>query len=162
MTSLSFGCMTTSDQSVVERAADLGIIHFDTARGYQNGNNERMLGAALKGRRKQAIVSSKSGGGPGAALDELDTSLRELGTDYLDIWYLHGKSSPAEVTDELLEAQRAPRRREDPVRRRQHALQHGPDAGPPGQAGTDRRRPDHLQLRDEERGHGRPARAAWT
>ena len=108
VTSLSFGCMTTSDQSVVERAADLGILHFDTARGYMNGNNERMLGAALKGRRKQAIVSSKSHGETRqAALAELDTSLRELDTDYLDIWYLHGKSSPAEVTDELLEAQRA-------------------------------------------------------
>jgi hypothetical protein len=107
VTSLSFGCMTTSDQSVVERAADLGILHFDTARGYMNGNNERMLGAALKGRRKQAIVASKSHGETRqAALAELDTSLRELDTDYLDIWYLHGKSSPSEVTDELLEAQR--------------------------------------------------------
>jgi len=35
VTSLSFGCMTTSDPSVIERAADIGIIHFDTARGYQ-------------------------------------------------------------------------------------------------------------------------------
>jgi predicted aldo/keto reductase-like oxidoreductase len=40
------------------------------------------------------------------ALAELDTSLKELGTDYLDIWYLHNKSTPAEVTDDLLEAQR--------------------------------------------------------
>jgi predicted aldo/keto reductase-like oxidoreductase len=37
----------------------------------------------------------------------LDTSLRELGTEYLDIWYLHMKNEPAEVTDDLLEAQRA-------------------------------------------------------
>ena len=107
VTSLSFGCMTTSDQSVVERAADLGILHFDTARGYMNGNNERMLGAALKGRRKQAVVSSKTHASTTEeALKELDTSLSELGTDYLDIWYLHAKSSPAEVTDALLEAQR--------------------------------------------------------
>jgi predicted aldo/keto reductase-like oxidoreductase len=107
VTSLSFGCMTVSDQSVVERAADIGILHFDTARGYQSGNNERMVGAALKGRRKQLIVSSKSiGKTRQAVLDDLDTSLRELGTDYLDIWYLHNKSTPAEVTDDLLEAQR--------------------------------------------------------
>jgi hypothetical protein len=52
VTSLSFGCMTTSDQSVIEHAADVGIVHFDTARSYQNGNNERMVGAALKGRRQ--------------------------------------------------------------------------------------------------------------
>jgi aryl-alcohol dehydrogenase-like predicted oxidoreductase len=36
--------MITSDQSVVEKAADIGINYFDTARGYQGGNNERMVG----------------------------------------------------------------------------------------------------------------------
>jgi uncharacterized protein len=108
VTSLSFGCMTTSDQSVVERAADLGIVHFDTARMYMNGNNERMLGAAIKGRRQGLVISSKTGAETTSdALNDLDTSLKELGTDYLDIWYLHGKTSPAAVTDALLEAQRA-------------------------------------------------------
>ncbi len=108
VTPLSFGCMTTSDASVIERAADVGIVHFDTARAYQGGNNERMVGAALKGRRGKVIISSKSQGKTAqAALADLETSLKELGTDYLDIWYLHSKSDPAEVTDELLEAQRA-------------------------------------------------------
>lgn len=108
VTPLSFGCMTTSDASVIERAADIGIVHFDTARSYQSGNNERMVGAALKSRRQKVIISSKSPGKTApAALADLDTSLRELGTDYLDIWYLHMKNDPAEVTDDLLEAQRA-------------------------------------------------------
>jgi hypothetical protein len=107
VTSLSFGCMTTSDSTVIERAAEMGIIHFDTARSYQNGNNERMVGAALKGRRQKVVLSSKSQGKSKAdALADLDTSLRELGTDHLDIWYLHAKNDPAAVTDELLEAQR--------------------------------------------------------
>ena len=107
VTTLSFGCMTTSDSTVIERAADIGIVHFDTARVYQNGNNERMVGAALKSRRKNVVISSKSVGKTKAeALADLDTSLRELGTDYLDIWYLHSKSNPSEVTDDLLEAQR--------------------------------------------------------
>ena len=98
--------MTTSDPSVIERAADVGIIHFDTARSYQNGNNERMVGAALKDKRKQVVISSKS-----AAKTKTEASgppryePRELGTDYLDIWYLH-KEHPEEVTDELLDAQR--------------------------------------------------------
>jgi hypothetical protein len=48
VTALSFGCMTNSDPSVIVRAADLGINHFDTARGYQNGNNERLVSLALK------------------------------------------------------------------------------------------------------------------
>jgi len=108
VTSLSFGCMTTSDQSVIERAADIGILHFDTARGYQGGNNERMVGAALKGKRKQVVISSKSQAKTkDDAVAHLETSLRELGTDYLDIWYLHSRNAPADVTDELLEVQRA-------------------------------------------------------
>lgn len=107
VTPLSFGCMTTSDPSVIEHAAEIGIVHFDTARSYQNGNNERMVGAALKSRRKQVVISSKSPAKTKElALADLDTSLKELGTDYLDIWYLHMKNDPADVTDELLEAQR--------------------------------------------------------
>ena len=107
VTSLSFGCMTTSDQSVIERAADFGINLFDTARGYQNGNNERMVGAALKKARPNVMISSKSmGRTKEALLKDLDTSLRLLGTEYLDIWYLHNKNEPGEVTDDLLEAQR--------------------------------------------------------
>jgi hypothetical protein len=105
-TSVGFGCMITSDQSVIERAADIGITYFDTARGYQGGNNERMVGAALKGKRNSLILSSKSHAPTkDAALKDLETSLRELGTDRLDIWYLHAKSQPDQVTDELVEAQ---------------------------------------------------------
>ncbi len=106
VTSVGFGCMITSDQSVIEKAADLGITYFDTARGYQNGNNERMVGAALKNHRKSITLSSKThSGSRDEALKDLDTSLRELGTDHLDIWYLHAKSRPDQVTDELIEAQ---------------------------------------------------------
>jgi aryl-alcohol dehydrogenase-like predicted oxidoreductase len=107
VTSLSFGCMTTSDASVIEHAADMGVVHFDTARIYQNGNNERLVGAALKGRRQRVILSSKSEAPTRAeALADLDTSLRELATDHLDIWYLHMKNNPGDVTEDLLEAQR--------------------------------------------------------
>lgn len=106
VTSVGFGCMITSDQSVVEKAADIGITYFDTARGYQGGNNERMVGAALKNKRKNIVLSSKTGARTKEeALDNLNTSLKELGTDYLDIWYLHGKTSAAQITDQLLEAQ---------------------------------------------------------
>ena len=100
------GCMITSDGSVIEHAADMGITYFDTARMYQKGNNERMVGAALKRKRKDIVLSTKTEGKDKAdALAQLDTSLKELGTDFLDIWYLHGRSRPAEITDELIEAQ---------------------------------------------------------
>ncbi len=106
VTSVGFGCMITSDASVIERAAEAGINYFDTARGYQGGNNERMVGAALKSRRKQVYISTKTHGKTKqAALADLETSLRELGTDYVDIWYLHGIGDPAQLTDEVIDAQ---------------------------------------------------------
>jgi predicted aldo/keto reductase-like oxidoreductase len=102
---LGFGGRGTSDAPVVERAADLGINYFDTGRNY--ANNERLLGVALKDRRKQVVLSSKSAAKTKKdALAELETSLRELQTDYLDIWLLHGVIAPEEITEELLEAQR--------------------------------------------------------
>jgi uncharacterized protein len=102
---LGFGGRGTSDAPVIARAADLGINFFDTGRRYQN--NERLLGVALKGRRKQVVLCSKSDAKTKQeALAELEVSLRELQTDYLDIWLLHGMVSPEQVTDDLLEAQR--------------------------------------------------------
>jgi hypothetical protein len=98
--------MTTSDPAVIEKAADIGINFFDTARVYQGGNNERMVGIALKRKRKELFISSKStAADKQGALADLDTSLRELQTDYLDIWYLHNKATREAVTDDLLEAQ---------------------------------------------------------
>ena len=106
VTSVGFGCMITSDASVVERAADIGITYFDTARGYQQGNNERMVGGALKARRKNLVLSTKTQAKDRkTAMEHIDTSLKELGTDYVDIWYLHGRSSMENVTDELMDAQ---------------------------------------------------------
>jgi hypothetical protein len=106
VTSVGFGCMITSDGSVVERAADLGITYFDTARGYQSGNNERMVGAALKRKRKDITLSTKTiAKTKEEALQHIDTSLKELGTDHVDIWYLHNRTAPADVTDDLIEAQ---------------------------------------------------------
>jgi predicted aldo/keto reductase-like oxidoreductase len=106
-TSVGFGCMITSDQSVVERAADLGVNYFDTARGYQGGNNERMVGAALKSKKRtDLIISTKTmAKTKEEALQHIDTSLKELGTDYVDIWHLHLKNGPEDLADGLLEAQ---------------------------------------------------------
>ena len=106
VTSVGFGCMITSDPSVIERAADVGINYFDTCRNYQHGNNERLVATGLKGKRQKVVLSSKTDGKTKeAALKELDTSLSELGTDHLDVWYLHEKNSPEELLDELFEAQ---------------------------------------------------------
>ena len=106
LTTVGFGCMITSDPSVITRAADLGINYFDTARGYGHGNNERMVGAALAAKRRQVVISTKSGAGDKEKLlKDLDTSLSELKTDYVDIWYLHGKDRPEDIRDDMIEAQ---------------------------------------------------------
>ncbi|MGO9776541.1 MAG: aldo/keto reductase [Terracidiphilus sp.] len=114
VTTVGMGCMITSDPSVVTRAADLGINYFDTARDYQQGNNERMVGAALGARRKQVIIATKSSYVLAAESHtpskekmqrDLETSLRELNTDYIDIWFLHAKSSPDEIPDDVIEVQ---------------------------------------------------------
>jgi aryl-alcohol dehydrogenase-like predicted oxidoreductase len=103
VTSVGFGCMVTSDPSVISRAVDMGINYFDTARGYARGNNERMVGGALKGNRNRVILSSKSHAMTAAeARADLDTSLKELGTDYLDIWYVHNRDLAAQVPDEII------------------------------------------------------------
>jgi predicted aldo/keto reductase-like oxidoreductase len=105
VTRVAFGCMITSDASVVEKAVDMGINYFDTARGYQGGNNERMVGAALKARRKDVVLSTKSHAGTKDALmADLETSLKTLGTEWVDIWYMHAKSKAADITSEHLEA----------------------------------------------------------
>jgi hypothetical protein len=108
VSTVGYGCMITSDPSVITRAADMGINYFDTSRGYQGGQNERMVGAALGAKRKDVFVSSKCDGPwtGQSILAQLDTSLKELNTDHLDVWLLHGLGSGAQITDELVEAQR--------------------------------------------------------
>jgi predicted aldo/keto reductase-like oxidoreductase len=106
VTEVGFGAEAVSDVSVIRQALDLGINFFDTAHAYQGGNNERVLGAALGADRKKIILSSRSYVKDRKTLEaELDLSLRELKTDYLDIWYLGARDEP--VADELLAFQEA-------------------------------------------------------
>ena len=157
VTRVAFGCMTTSDQSVIERAADTGIVYFDTARVYQGGNNERMVGAALKKYRDKVYISSKTlAKDRKPAMADLETSLKELQTDHLDIWHLHSRSTPDTVTDELLEAQRNAKR-DGKIRFAGVSFHGGHAEMIPGhaQAESFRRLPDELQLH-----HGSGHRAA--
>ena len=107
VTTVGYGCMITADSTVITRAVDMGINYFDTSRNYQGGQNERMVGAALGAKRKDIFLASKcdTKTGPGI-LAELETSLRELNTDHLDVWHLHGLGDPAQISDEMVEAQR--------------------------------------------------------
>ena len=83
----------TGTAAVVHAALDAGINFFDTAESY--GESEVLLGQALGGRRAEAVIATKfSKAHPEAMRVSLDTSLRRLGTDYIDLWQLH-KPDPA-------------------------------------------------------------------
>ena len=65
-----------------------------------------MVGAALGAKRKDIVLSTKSHSpDKEALLKDLDTSLAELKTDYVDIWYLHAKDKPEDIHDDMIEAQ---------------------------------------------------------
>lgn len=94
---------------------EAGINLFDTANGYSEGRSEEILGAALTGRRDKALISTKAffptGDGPndmGSSRHHLrralEDSLRRLGTDYIDIYHLHGFDAltPIEEVQETL------------------------------------------------------------
>ena len=153
VTTVGFGCMITSDGSVIERAADAGINYFDTARGYSHGNNERMVGAALGAKRKQVVLSTKTHAPDKAGMEQhLEQSLRELNTDYIDIWYLHGRSSGAEIDDEMIEVQQAAKKAgQDPLCRREHAQRPERSDSLDGGKGRVRRGAGGLQLYNERR-----------
>jgi aryl-alcohol dehydrogenase-like predicted oxidoreductase len=83
-------------------ALDCGVNYLDTARAYRDGEDERVVGEAIAGRRHEIVLASKSGArdAEGARVD-LETSLRLLGTDYLDIWQIHYLNK-AEERDQVL------------------------------------------------------------
>ncbi|OMP76080.1 MULTISPECIES: aldo/keto reductase [unclassified Chitinophaga] len=105
---IAFGCMSLGENTLentflVHRALDKGINFFDTADLYNHGDNEVQLGLALKGKRDKAVVATKVGNewradksgwdwNPSKAyiLRSVDESLRRLGTDYIDLYQLHG------------------------------------------------------------------------
>ncbi len=86
---------------LVEICLDAGVNLFDTADVYSDGLSETILGKAVAGRREKVLISTKAtfrtGPGPndlGSSRHHLiqscEASLRRLGTDYIDIYHLHG------------------------------------------------------------------------
>jgi aryl-alcohol dehydrogenase-like predicted oxidoreductase len=99
-----FGAWGNTDAKEARRLVDLcldaGVTLFDTADVYSMGASESVLGAAIKGRRDQVLISTKTGLPMGDAPDQAGTSparlikavedaLERLGTDYIDLLQLH-------------------------------------------------------------------------
>ncbi|MFD7872870.1 aldo/keto reductase [Streptomyces sp. NPDC059766] len=106
----------TESLATLDRALELGVTLLDTAESYGPFVNEQLLGKALAGRREAATVATKTGveitddgrvaglnGRPQYIRHALERSLRNLGTDHVDLYYLH-RIDPAVAIEESIGA----------------------------------------------------------
>ncbi|GAA4602189.1 aryl-alcohol dehydrogenase-like predicted oxidoreductase [Actinoplanes octamycinicus] len=119
-TRIGLGCMGFSqaygpaddDQSIltIRAALDHGVRLLDTAMSYGGGHNEELVGRAVAGRRDDAVLATKFGivrGPEGVRLDAhpdrvrdyCDASLRRLGVDVIDLYYLHRADPTVPIED---------------------------------------------------------------
>jgi len=102
VTAVSFGVMRADTPALLSKAIRMGVNHFDTAHGYQRGNNEKMLGEVVKkeGGRDKLVIATKvrlprdnktkeytAEATKGNFLKMFDESLQRLQMDYVDIMY---------------------------------------------------------------------------
>jgi len=99
---MMFGSQTSKEDSlkIIDYAIENGVNFIDTADAYNAGESERIVGEALEGRREEIILATKvrfkvgdevnnSGLNRRHILKQVDNSLKNLRTDYIDIYYLH-------------------------------------------------------------------------
>lgn len=124
LSEIGFGCMSLEggdrrdNIKLLQHARENGINFFDTADLYQEGENEKTVGEALKDRREKVIIATKVGNqlradGSGwdwnprkeYILKAVEKSLSRLQTDYIDLYQLHGGTieDPIEETIEAFE-----------------------------------------------------------
>ena len=95
------GIFRTHDQeeeavALIRRALDLGITYFESARAY--ASSESYYGMALQERRRDIFLASKSHERNGdGALKHLEITLKNMKTDFLDLWMIHDVRSPKDV-----------------------------------------------------------------
>jgi aryl-alcohol dehydrogenase-like predicted oxidoreductase len=97
----------TESAATLARALEVGVTFIDTANIYGAGHSEEVVGRAIAARRGEVVLATKFGGGGGSGLGKrdavrpaLEQSLARLGTDYVDLYYLHrvDPSTPIEET----------------------------------------------------------------
>ena len=117
---IGLGCMSMSDtygkadpgecERTLHRALELGVTFFDTANAYGLGRNEELLGRVLGGRRSEIEISTKFGfvlgeggpridGRPEQVGERCDESLERLGTDRIDLYFLHRPDPEVPIED---------------------------------------------------------------
>lgn len=114
----AFGKRADKENSaaIIDKALEHGINFIDTANIYASNQSEKIIGKALKGRRKDVVLTTKAGLPTGASpydrgtsrrhlMQELEKSLKRLGTDYVDLFQVHtfDPHTPLEETIRCLE-----------------------------------------------------------
>ncbi len=100
---ISFGSsrLTAGQEDLVLKAFDSGINYFDTANDYTDGESERTIGRALRGKRDKVFLASKVSAGSGdrkeSIMRELEGSLRRLQTDRVDLYFNHAVNDVARL-----------------------------------------------------------------
>src|SRR5690606_27764770 len=110
--SWAYGTPPSEDEAaaLLGRALDIGYDHFDTANIYGGGRNEELLCRAIMHRRSEFFLASKTGivvEGPHRGVDcspesiasSLDASLARLGTDHIDLFYMHRYDPKVPIAD---------------------------------------------------------------
>ncbi len=105
---------TDDDQSIetIHRALDLGVTFIDTSDMYGTGHNEELLGRAIAGRREEVQLATKFAvrrdgdrryidNSPEWIPQACDASLRRLGTDRIDLYYMHRRSPDVPIEDSV-------------------------------------------------------------
>jgi uncharacterized protein len=103
----SVGCAAGSEPNpeILARALELGVNYYDTARIYGGGKSEQILGKAIQGKRDKIVLASKTYSNTKAKIfEDIETTLKTLGTDHLDIYHQHSRHEPKEITNEMIEA----------------------------------------------------------
>ena len=111
---MMFGAQTSEAESVriTHKALDLGVNFIDTADMYNAGESERVVGKAIANRRASIVLATKgcnkTGEGPNDAgasrlhlWQALDASLKRLGTDYIDLYYVHKPDYSTPIDESL-------------------------------------------------------------
>jgi predicted aldo/keto reductase-like oxidoreductase len=114
---VSMGVMNADNPAVVQAALEAGITFFDTAWGYQRGQNEKMIGQVVAGRPRDSFMIATKVPGAGrdrsmqamdaagiekTFLDRFDECLTRLGLDHVEVLYIHNNTDPAHVRNEAV------------------------------------------------------------